>query len=215
MISRPPADPWRPQTSHIFDVMQVVSTSAQGGFVERMPSFTSLITGPPQKRKRCLKFQTSSDQENSSQRCDQPSPSASLSQQESHGGTDKPALPQSMIANTSQSEHVDGPCPNENVSSIGVAAQHGAASTGARRQSAQARPSSRQMPSSSAALPALTAAMGSQMPSAATSAASHAAAAAAAVTPVTSRYVSSHSGGCDVSQNVCASPYLLHVPSSS
>ncbi len=195
--------------------MQVVSTSAQGGFVERMPSFTSLITGPPQKRKRCLKFQTSSDQENSSQRCDQPSPSASLSQQESHGGTDHPTPPQSTIASTSQSEHVDGPCPDKIVSSMSVAAQHGAVTTGAHRQSAQARPSSRQLTASSAALPALTAAMGSQMPTAATSAASHAAAAAAAVTPVTSRYVSSHSGECDIPPNVCASPHPLHEPSSS
>ncbi|DBB18290.1 TPA: hypothetical protein ACH3X3_003249 [Trebouxia sp. C0006] len=173
---------------------QVATTSAQGGFVDRMPSFTSLITGPPQKRKRCLKFQTSSDQENSSQGRDQPSPSASLSQQESYGGTDHPTPLQSTIASTSQSEHVDGPRPDNNMSSIGVAAQHGAVTTGAPRQSAQARPSSRQLTASSAALPALTAAMGSQMPTAATSAASHAAAAAAAVTPVTSRYVSSHSG---------------------
>ncbi|KAL0027338.1 hypothetical protein WJX79_001664 [Trebouxia sp. C0005] len=172
---------------------QVASTLAQGGFAERMPSFTSLITGPPQKRKRCLKFQTSSDQENSSQRCDQPSPSASLSQQESHGGTDHPTPPQSTTVGASQSEHVDGPGRNGNVSSIGVAAQHGAATTGPRRQSAQARPSSRQLTASSAALPALTAAMGSQMPSAATSAASQAAA-AAVVTPVTSRHVSSHAG---------------------
>lgn len=193
--------------------MQVASTSAQGGFAERMPSFTSLITGPPQKRKRCLKFQTSSDQENSSQRCDQPSPSASLSQQESHGGTDHPTPPQSTIASTSQSGHVDGPCPDKNVSSVGVAAHHGAATTSAHRQSAHARPSSRQLTASSAALPALTAAMGSQIPSAATSAASQAAA-AAAVTPVTSRYVSSHSGECDISPNICASPYLLHVSSS-
>jgi len=96
-----------------------------------------------------------------------------------------------------------------------VAAQHGAVTTGAPRQSAQARPSSRQLTASSAALPALTAAMGSQMPTAATSAASHAAAAAAAVTPVTSRYVSSHSGECDIPPNVCASPHPLHEPSSS
>ncbi len=192
--------------------MQVASTSAQGGFAERMPSFTSLITGPPQKRKRCLKFQTSSDQENSSQGRDQPSLSASLSQQESHGGTDHP-LPQSTIASTSQSEHIDGPCPDKNVSSIGVAAQHSAVTTGAHRQSAQARPSSRQLTASSAALPALTAAMGSQMPSAATSAASQAAA-AAAVTPVTSRYVSSHSGERDIPPNVCASLHL-HGTSSS
>ncbi len=215
MICRGPADPWCPQTSQICGVVQVAYTSAQGGFAERMPSFTSLITGPPQKRKRCLKFQTSSDQENSSQACDEQSPSASLSQQESHGGTDHPTPPQTTSVSATQSEHVDGPCANENMSSIGAPAQHGAANTGARRQSAQARPSSRQLTAASAALPALTAAMGSQMPSAATSAASHAAAAAAAVTPVTSRYVSSHSGGCDVSQNVCASPYLLHVPSSS
>lgn len=196
--------------------MQVASTSAQGGFAERMPSFTSLITGPPQKRKRCLKFQTSSDQENSSQGHDQPSPSVSLSQQESHGGTDRPTQPQSTIASTSQSEDIDGPCPDKIVSSIGVAAQHGPVTTGAHRQSAPARPSSRQLTASSAALPALTAAMGSQMPSAATSAASHAAA-AAAVTPVTSRYVSSHSGErvLHMSSYVCASPNLLQETSSS
>ena len=62
-------------------------------------------------------------------------------------------------------------------------------------QDMQLGSASRKITTSSAALPALAAALGARAPTAARSAASQAAAAAAAaVTPITSRHVSSQSG---------------------
>lgn len=161
-----------------------------------MPSLTSLMTVPPQKRQRCLRFQTGSDQETSSQAYSQQSPSASISQQESQSSPDQPTRLPSQSVSASQSDQADGPSSHDNDTSKHAAVQQDQALVGSGRQVAQVRASSRQPPASAATLPALAAAMGSHMPSTARSAASHAAASAAAVTPVTSRYVSSYSGGC-------------------
>ncbi len=174
--------------------LQVGYASADSGFVDRMPSFTSLVSGPPQKRQRCLQFYSTSDQENSSQEYSNQSPSASFSQEASHSNAAGTSQPHSHTVSASQSDQDDGPCSNDNESSREVSIKQEPGLTGSGRQAAQGRASSRHPAASSAALPALTAAMGSQMPNAARLAASQAAAAAAAVTPVTSRHVSSHSG---------------------
>ena len=119
-----------------------------------------------------------------------------LSFNQSAGITDQPTRLPSQSVSASQSDQADGPSSHDNDTSKHAAVQQDQALVGSGRQVAQVRASSRQPPASAATLPALAAAMGSHMPSTARSAASHAAASAAAVTPVTSRYVSSYSGGC-------------------
>ena len=179
-------------------ITQAGHVAADRGFVDRMPSFMSLVTGPPQKRQRCLKFHTSMDQEKSSQEYSDQSPSASFSQQESRSNAGHPTEPQSQAVSASHSEQADDPCSTDNDSCREVSVKQEPTFTASRRQATQVRPSSRQQTVSSGAVPALAAAMGSHMPSAARSAASHAAAAAAAMTPVSSRHVSPHSGAANV-----------------
>ena len=164
--------------------MQVPYGMGDSTFAERMPSFTSLVCGPPPKRQRCLKFDSIPDEDNSSQEYSTQSPSPSCSQQESHSNAGLCSHSQLRTSSTSQSEQVDGPNDTDSIKKMSVKQDHG-------QQSASVRSSSRH---ASAALPALAAAMGCQPPNAASSAASAAAAAAAAVTPVTSRHMSSQSG---------------------
>ena len=158
--------------------------------MERMPSFTSLVSNQSQKRQRRLKFETCSDQENSSQGfSNNQSPSASYSQQ-SNSNAAHPSQPESPTATLSQSgDRAEDPYSPDDIASGREPSP--AAVADDRHQTTQVRSSSRYP---SAALPALAAAMGSHAPNAARSAASHVAATAAALTPVTSRYVSSQSG---------------------
>ena len=166
--------------------MQVPYGMGDSTFVDRMPSFTSLVCGPPPKRQRCLKFDSMPEQDHSSQDYSTQSPSPSCSQQESRGNAGPHSESQLCTSSASLSEQVDSPDDNDSIRKAPVK---------------QARPSHQQSASvrsfnrhPSAALPALAAAMGSQAPHADSSAASAAAAAAAAVTPITSRHMSSQSG---------------------
>lgn len=157
-------------------------------FVERMPSFTSLVCGPPPKRQRCLKFDPMPDQDHSFQEYSTQSASPSGSQQESHGNAGLLSESQLQTSSVTMSEQVDSPNDSDSIKNASKNQERSC-----HQQSASVRSSIRH---SSAALPALAAAMGSQAPNAASSAASAAAAAAAAaaVTPTTSRHMSSQSG---------------------
>ena len=154
-----------------------------------MPSFTSLTAGPPHKRQRCLQFNTVAELENSSQDYDHsPSPSYSLQESQSNGAP--ASRHRSQTVSASMSDQADELCSNANDQAASVKLPAGSQP----HESLQVGSASRKVAASSAALPALAAAMGTHAPSAARSAASHAAAAAAAVTPVTSRHISSQSG---------------------
>ena len=167
--------------------MQVSFGLGDSTFVDRTPSFTSLVCGPPPKRQRCLKFDSMSEQEHSSQEYSTQSPSPSCSQQESHGNAGPPSGSHLRTSSATLSEQVDS--PDDNVSSKKASVKQDRPS---HQQSASVRSSTRH---ASAALPALAAAMGSQAPNAGSSAASAAAAAAAAaVTPIASRHMSPQSG---------------------
>ena len=156
-----------------------------------MPSFTSLTAGPPHKRQRCLQFNTVAELENSSQDYDHsPSPSYSLQESQSNGAP--ASRHRSQTVSASMSDQADELCSNANDQAASVQQKLPAGSQS--HESLQVGSASRKVAASSAALPALAAAMGTHAPSAARSAASHAAAAAAAVTPVTSRHISSQSG---------------------
>lgn len=171
--------------------VQVPYATGDISFVDRMPSFTSLVSGPPAKRQRCLQFGSMSEPGHSSQEYSSQSPSPSCSQQESHSDADHQSQSQQRASSTAQSDQADGTCSNDGDSSKAVSVKQEYASL---PHSVPARASSRQAMPSSGALPALAAALTAQPPNAARSAASQAAAAAAAVTPVTSRHMSSQSG---------------------
>ena len=162
-----------------------------GALVDSMPSFVSLISGPPTKRQRCLRFESLPDPAHSSQEYSSQSPSPSISQQESHSNAGLQSQSSLRASSVSQSDQGSGPCFTDIEANKGVAIKQEDPS---QRQSTSVRSAGRQSTAACAALPALSAAMGSHAPSAARSAASQAAAAAAAVTPVTSRHMSSQSG---------------------
>lgn len=183
--------------------MQVPYAVDDSTFAERMPSFTSMVCGPPPKRQRCLKFDSMPDQDHSSQEYSSQSPSISCSQQESHSNAGLPSQSQLRTSSTSLSDQVDGPNASDPIREVSYKKQE----RPSLQQSGSVRSSSRQ---SSAALPALAVAMGSKAPNAASSAASAAAAAAAAaVTPVTSRRLSSQMGRPVYPCPNCVSP--LHL----
>lgn len=170
--------------------MQVPYGLHDSTFAERMPSFTSMVCGPPPKRQRCLKFDSMPEQDHSSQEYSSQSPSISCSQQESHSNIGLHSQSQLRTSSTSLSEQVDGPNDSDPIKEVSLKTHERPSH---HHQSGPVRSSSRH---DSAALPALAAAMGSKAPDAAGSAVSAAAAAAAAaVTPVTSRHMSSQSGG--------------------
>ena len=166
--------------------MQVPFGMGDSTLVDRMPSFTSLVCGPPPKRQRCLKFDAMPEQEHSSQEYSTHSPSPTCSQQESRDNAGPRSESRFRTSSASLSEQVDSPNDNDSIKKASVKQEHPS-----HQQSASVRSSSRPL---SAALPALAAAMGSQAPNAGSSSASAAAAAAAAVTPIASRHMSSQSG---------------------
>lgn len=183
--------------------MQVTYAVDDGTFAERMPSFTSMVCGPPPKRQRCLKFDSMPDQDYSSQEYSSQSPSISCSQQESHSNAGLPSHSQLRTSSTSLSDQVDGPNASDAIKEVSYKRQE----RPSLHQSGSVRSSNRH---SSAALPALAVAMGSKAPNAASSAASAAAAAAAAaVTPVTSRHLSSQMGRPVHAYPNCMSPVYL------
>ena len=151
-----------------------------------MPSMTSLAAGPGQKRQRRLKFQSHSDEDDTSEGYS--SDSQSLSQKEdSHPGSTNPSLRQQFSAalSTQRSGHgVDA--ENNDQASSHVGTQSSAVLT--RHQAMATRQAA--APSS---LPAVAAAMGSTISETSRSAATRAAT-AAAVTPLAARRMSSASG---------------------
>ena len=168
-----------------------------------MPSFTSLVSGPPAKRQRCLQFGCVPEQGHSSQEYSSQSPSPSCSQQESHSNADHQSQSQQRGSSTAQSDQADATCSNDGDSSKAVSVKQEDPS---QQPAASVRAPSRQALPSSGAFPALAAALGAQAPNAAKSAASQAAAAAAAVTPVTSRHMSSQSGIFSHNFSKCPQP---------